>query len=122
MKAALVCLIVLSALLGSSFFYSVKMADTAADLAQHTTAILKAENAKRAEKIKQLDEEWKTKEIWFSLSVPHSELDRIETELVHVASAEKTKNDSEFQLAVALLADAFEHIGRLYEASLDNIL
>jgi hypothetical protein len=65
---------------------------------------------------------WRGKAFLFSLSVPHAELDRIETELVHVASAAETKDDGEFHLAVALLTDALDHIGKLYETSLDNIL
>lgn len=122
MRAALGCLALLAVLLGGAFFYSAQMARTAENFAEHTAALANSPADERKDMIDQLEEEWKQKELLFSLSVPHSELDRVETEFVHVASAAETKDGGEFQLAVALLSAAFEHIGKLYEASLDNIL
>ena len=122
MKAAIFCLSFLLLLFGGSYFYSAQMADTANAFAKQAKILITVEDNECQEKIKTLDEEWRKKEIWFSLSIPHGELDRIETELVRISAAAKAKDDGEFQIAVALLADAFEHIGKLYEASPDNIL
>ena len=122
MKSALVSLALLALLFSGSFFYSAQMAKIADALATEAEELLEAPQSELQERIKSLDGEWDKNEIWFSLSIPHGELDRIETDLTRVLAAANAKDDGEFQIAVALLADDFEHIGKLYEASPDNIL
>lgn len=122
MKAALGCLTLLLVLLGGSFFYSAMMAKAADDFSAHSSELANASGERRLAEALKLTDEWKSKAFYFSLSIPHAELDRIESELVRVSASAEAKNDGEFYIAVALLSDAFEHIGKLYEASLDNIL
>ena len=122
MKTAIGCLALLSLLLLGAFLYSAQMAQDAEVFSKQAVALSNAKSEERSRMIDRLKEEWRSREIWFSLSVPHSELDRIQSELVHIEAAAKTEDGDELQLAAALLSDAFKHIGRLYEASLDNIL
>ena len=122
MKAMLGCLILLASILLGAFFYSSQMSHTAEHFAQRVTDFYSTSEDERGDLIAKLVTEWKKQEILFSLGIPHSELDRIETEFVHLSAAAEAKDDGEFYLAVALLSDAFKHVGNLYEASLDNIL
>lgn len=122
MKSALACLALLVLMFSGAFFYSAQMANIANRLGEETKELTNAPQGSLQSKIKKLDEEWSENKIWFSLSIPHGELDRIETDIVRVLAAANAKDGGEFQIAAALLADDFEHIGKLYEASWDNIL
>ena len=121
MRAFIASCIFFATLVGGVIFCGVSLSRGVEEMEEMTEQLATLPPEQRGEEAEAVSREWERRRTFYSLVVHRSEFERVEETLIEVVERAKQKDDSEFEIAVAILMDAWRELGTAVGFSLESI-